>query len=275
MKSSIRFVSPTALVMLAVTILASSGCGNRSPERRFASGDAGKVEGVAHKEGSTLAYEHRVDFRVAEPEVPSRVEAVRAACDDARFGACELLSMRTTAGERAHGEIVVRTVPAAIQPLVALGGKPAEIVSHETSAEDLAQPIAETADRLQRLTSQRQQLDEILKRKDLEARDVISLTQEIANIDSEIHDRQQDAANQRRRVETNLLRLVFATAAEDADTRGRRPLWSLFVDNLKQGVEGSVEYAGYLLPLFVLFFPVALLVRILWRWATRRREPGP
>ena len=111
----------------------------------------------------------------------------------------------------------------------------------------------------------------MLERRDLAAADLIALTQQVSAIDVELAALGRTDAEQRRRLETNRLTLSWRSDAlvEDEDDDGFfAGLWTTFADSLEEGLDGAAEYAGYLLPVLLLAFPMALLWRFAWRRAT-------
>ncbi len=229
------------------------------------------VAGVESKTGGFLAYAHTVKFEVAPESIAGRISALQSACNDERFGACSVLAVESTSGRQATGSIAMRVVPAGVERLVELGANGVQAASRNTHAEDLADAVAAVTDAKDLLTRQRAKLLEFSERDDLAVTDLITLSERLATVDAQLHSLAQDAAQQRRRIETNHLKIDFASNAEweEESDFSVGELWETFASNLEDGVEGAAEYAGFLLPLMILFFPLALLWRWLWRWATR------
>ena len=261
----LRFLA--ALLLLAV-LGACKKEAVMAPEATAADG----VEGVASKANAFLAYAHTVRFEVEPASIAGRISALQSACNDERFGACSVLAMESTSGRQAIGSIAMRVVPSAVEELVKLGADGAEIASRRTSAEDLADAVADVADSQDLLTRQRAKLLEFSERKDLAVADLITLSENLAAVDARLQSLAQESAQQRRRIETNHLTIDFASNAawEDESDFSFGAIWDTFASNLEDGINGAAEYAGFLLPMLILFFPMALLWRWAWRWATRK-----
>lgn len=229
------------------------------------------VAGIASKSGGFLAYSHSVKFEVDPDSIGGRISALQSACKDERFGACSVLTVESTSGRHATGSIAMRVVPDAVEALVKLGADGSQAASRRTSAEDLADAVAAVTDSQDLLTRQRAKLLEFSERKDLAVTDLITLSENLAAVDSRLQSLAQDAAQQRRRIETNHLTIDFASNAgwEDESEISFAAIWETFASNFKYGIDGAAEYAGFFLPILVLFFPLALLWRWAWRWATR------
>lgn len=262
---------PLRQALVAIVLLAVLGACKKEAVTAAETAPPEGVAGVASKAGGFLAYAHTVKFEVAPETIDGRISALQSACIDERFGACSVLAVESSSGRWATGSIALRVVPAGVERLVELGADGARAASRHTVAEDLADAVADVTDSQDLLTRQRAKLLEFSERKDIGIADMITLSERLAAVDAQLQSLAQDAAQQRRRIETNHLKIEFASNAEweDESAFSFGELWETFASNLQDGVEGAAEYAGFLLPLVILFFPLALLWRWAWRWATR------
>jgi len=230
------------------------------------------MNGIASKPGAFLAYEHSLKFEGDPTTIKARVDEVKSACSEQRFGACSVLKLESTAGDYANASLSLRVVPEGIAPLSALAGEGQALASQETHAEDLADAVANVANSKDLAERQRVSLLDFAGRKDLVVADMISLSQQLSVVDSQLQQLSQESAQQVRRIESNLLHIRWnsnrdSTPATEFSILG---IWETFTDNLMDGLQGAAEYAGFLLPMLVLFFPLALIWRWAWRFATRR-----
>ena len=252
-------------VALIVALALSFGCAKKDVQT------APDVVGEASKAGAFLAYEHTVHVDPGDDRVDARLDAVRDACLRERFGACSLLSLEQAAGTYPRGEISVRIIPEGVDPMVKLAADGATILTRTTRAEDLAEAVADTTHQAELLARQRTRLEEFQVRKDLSVADMLALSKELAALEVQGVQVARDAAQQRRRIETNRLTIAFAVptmrsgAARIGDAFGS--LREQFVD----GVADALEYFGYALPFLLVGFPLLLVLRALWRRATRVR----
>ena len=258
------------LVLLVVALAVLPACEKKAvpaPPQETA------VPGEQAKAGAFLAYEHAVRVGLDRRDaIPAQIAAVRDACASERFGVCSLLSLEQDSGGYTAGKIVVRIVPAGVEPLVQLAAQGGAIRSRKTSAEDLAQAVADNAKQRELLTRQRTKFEELQGRKDLTVADSLALARELAGLEVQLDAVEQESAQQRRRIETNRLTIDFVAPSVEADRSpivgALRNLW----DSFSEGVADAIEYVGYLLPFLLLGFPLLLLVRWLWRRATRPRD---
>jgi hypothetical protein len=243
--------------------LCAAGCAKK------ATNAAPDVHGESAKPGSALAYEHRVSISMAGDAIPARMDAVREACAEGKHGSCSLLRFEQGSGSHPTGLLELRVVPEGVAPLVTMASEGARIGSRETRAEDLTQAVADTGRQTEQLQAQRAKLVEISARKDLSVSDLLTITREVSTIDAQLAELRRTSEGQQRRIETNLLTLNFS-----GSERGSR--WSTlgdavdgFLDTLVEGLSGLLEFLAYGIPFLLVAFPLALLWRKLWRWATR------
>ena len=262
----VRVVLVSLLVWLA-------GCSRQdAAEAPAASGavaeDASPVQGQTNRSGSFLAYEHEVSVRMQAQAIAGRVEAVRKACMAERFGACSVLSEEQGAGEFPHGSLQMRADPQAIEPLVKLAAEGAEIGQRSTHAEDLADVVRDNGLRQARLRSQHEKLSALMDRRDAKLDELIALTQQLAAIEAELQSAEQEAAQQQRRVRTNLLTIRFASEGVTAESSRIRQAIRGLGDTWDVSIATLITVVGALLP----FAAFGLLVYLLVRLVLRRKK---
>ena len=255
------------VVLLALAFGALPACAKKAtapPPPAAVAGEQSKAEAF-------LAYEHEVRVDLGDNSIGTHVDAVREACTTERFGACSLLSVQQSAGNYPRGEIVVRIVPSGVEPLVKLASEGGTIGNRATHAEDLADAVADNAHRRELLTNQRARLEGFQARKDLAVADMLALSKELADLEVQLDAAAKESAQQRRRIETNRLTIGFTVPNAQADTSrigsALKNLWNSF----DEGVADALEYLGYGLPFLALGLPLLLVLRWLWRRATRPR----
>lgn len=262
--------------MTLAAVLLAAACSKSAPNSATdaaSATDAGAVPGVANKPGGFLAYEHEVSIRLPAAAIAAHVAAVRDACMSERFGECSVLGEEQGAGESPSGSLKIRAVPQAIQPLVKIGSAGGEISQRSTHAEDLADAVKDNGLRRQRLQTQHQKLSEILERRDIKVEEMIALTQQLAELETELQGTEQEAAQQQRRIQTNLLTLNFNSENVTVESsqirqaiRGLGGIWDTSIASL-------ITVVGALLPFALFIGLVWWAVFALMRW--RRRKNGP
>jgi len=253
----------SSLLLILLAGLALAGC---SPKGHS---EATVISGEQGRAGAQLAYEHQLSLSLPAALLAPRMQATREACESARFGACNILGIKEGGG---GGEIVLRIAPAGVEPLVAMAAEGGQLGQRITTAEDLADAVADVQRRQQRLLAQLQRLDELAARKDITVGDLIALSKEQASIEDQLQELAQTAAGQQRRLDTNRVTLNFHTS-DGAQQQSRiSRMFSNLGDNLVDGTADALERASYVLPFVILAFPVLWLWVWLWRKVVKRRR---
>lgn len=249
-----------------------TGCSEAGSDR--AGGAA--LQGERNKAGSFLAYEHRIGIELPAEHIGERLGATREACLDERFGACSLIAAEQSSTRSARGELTLRIVPDGVGPLTAFAAEGGELTHRTTRAEDLAQAVADNRRQTEQLQRQQQTLQQYQARDDLAVADLLALARELAALEVQLQALDQDAAQQQRRLDTNLLTLSFSSPHQRSRLGVIGDASERLLDNLAEGTAGVIEFVGYGLPFLVILFPLALLLRWLWRRLTggSRRRPG-
>ncbi|QZI68449.1 DUF4349 domain-containing protein [Pseudomonas protegens] len=224
--------------------------------------------GAQGKAGAQLAYEHQLTLSLPAAQIGPRLAQTREACEKAQFGPCNILRLEQG---KYRAEVTLRIVPDGVEPIVQQASQGAELGERITSAEDLADAVADVQRQQQRLKAQQQRLDELAARKDISVSDLIALSKEQAGIENDLQTLAQTAAGQQRRLDTNLLTLKFLPSDGIQRESSLKRAFSNLLDNLADGTAEALEKGSYVLPFVILAFPLALLWVWLWRKFVRRR----
>lgn len=229
------------------------------PELPAASQAPPDPAGGAHAQpdlGVLLAYEHQIRIRMPGERIAARAAEVQAACNGGKFGACAVLSMSQSGGDDPSANLQVRIVPQGVDKLIALAGQGQEIAERSIQAEDLATAVRDNSMRQDRLRKEHARLLEFQDRKDLKIEDVMTLSSRIAEIESQLQAAEQEAAQQQRRISTQLVTLTFQTTRAQENTG---EVGAAFKD-----VGGIFTGAvAFLIRAFAALLPVALVLTVL------------
>ena len=256
----------TPLILILLAGLTLAGCSPKDHPRARA------INGEQSQAGAQLAYEHELTLALPGALLAPRMQATREACETARFGACNILGI-TEDGN--GGEIILRIAPTGVEPMVAMATEGGTLGQRITTAEDLADAVADVRRRQDRLQAQQQRLDELAKRKDITVSDLIALSKEQAAIENELQELAQVSANQQRRLDTNRVTLNFRSFDGANQPSRFSRMFSNLGDNLVNGTADALERASYVLPFVILAFPVVWLWVWLWRRFIVARELAP
>lgn len=254
-----------ALVVLLCTAV-TAGCAGSKSEQKL-----GAPAGERAKPDAFLAYEHTVSIRYGSDVVAAREDSLRKACSTEQFGACSLISIGMSQGTYADGHVVLRVAPDAVEPLVKLAADGGELTRRETRAEDLAEAVAQTQQSRELLSRQRQNFERLQERRDVPVADQLALARELAALEVALDTNEKTAAQQRRRIETNLLTFELHVRDEPSKFGRISHAFDDMGDSFSEGIAATVEAIGYGVPLLVLAFIAALLWRWVWRKVTRVR----
>lgn len=247
-------------------VLALAGCGAKQHGEAAASA----AGAVASPEGAMLAYEHELDITLDAAAIGPRVKQIADACQAARFGDCAVLQVGQQGGDYPSGSIKVRTAPKGVEPLIGLAGQGGEVASRNTHAEDLAQQVADTALTKARLQKEHARLLAYQDSKDIKLADLLTITQRLSEIEAGVEQADKDAAQQHRRIDTQLVTLQFRTPSGQ---RGRSDIGQALSESgaiLTSSVAFLIRALAALLPWAVVGGAVLWAGLKLWRRRKRR-----
>ena len=253
-----------AAVLLA---LALSGCA--APGDHAAAAGGASAEAVASPEDAFLAYEHDVQVQLEAARIAARIQQVTQACQGAKFGDCAVLEVDQRSGERPSGEVKVRIAPKGVEPLIGLAGEGGQVQARTTRAEDLAQQVADTALTKARLEKEHARLLSYQDRKDLKIEELMAITTRLSEIEAGVEQANKDAAQQRRRIDTQRVTLHFDTTSGQ---RSRSEIGEALSESgniLSLSVAFLIRAAAALLPVAIVALLAGWGIRA---WLRRRRR---
>jgi hypothetical protein len=147
-----------------------------------------------------------------------------------------------------------------------------EITSRATSAEDLAQAIADNTLRRARLENEHKRLLEFQDKPNVKLEEMLRLSERMAEVEAQLDVAQQSQAQMKRRVDTHLLTLRFSpTGVEEGGSEignALRDSGGIFA-----GVTaGLIRAAAGLIPIAIVAWVSWLVVRRVLR--ARKRKPA-
>lgn len=212
-----------------------------------------------------LAYEHDIGLTLPEQDIAARIEAVSQACLKARFGECALLDVSQRNGAYVSGQVKLRIVPSGVGPIIALAGEGGAVASRSTRAEDLAQQVSDNQLTQDRLRKEHDRLLEFQQRRDLKVADMLAISQRLAEIEAGLDQAQREAAQQQRRITTQLVTLDFQATSSARSRSAIGEALSDFGSILSDSIATLVRVIAALLPFVVVLGCFGWLARKLWR----------
>ena len=247
-------------------LVALAGC---SGKQHAEMANAGAAGAVASPEGAALAYEHEVDIQLDAAQIGPRVKQISEACQSSRFGDCAVLQVGQHGGEYPSGSIRVRIAPKGVEPMIGLAGQGGDVASRNTQAEDLAQQVADTALTKARLQKEHERLLAYQDDKEIKVADLLVITQRLSEIEAGLEQANKDAANQRRRIDTQLLTLRFQTPAGQRSRSEIGEALGDFGATVTSSVAFVIRAVAALLPVTLVLWLLGWVGLKLWR---RRRR---
>lgn len=216
---------------------------------------------------SMLAYEHSVDIQLPAERISTRLQDVRQLCETAKFGACVVLNVQDSGGDRPSASISMRMVPAAIEPTIAAAGNDGTLGSRRSHAEDLAVVVGDNRMLQARLQKEHARLSEFQQRRDLAVADMIALSRQIAETEAQLEGAQREAAQHQRRIATQLLTISLSPPGGEAGRSEIGQAFSDFGEVLSLSTAWLIRAVAVLLPISIALWLLLSLVR----WLRRRR----
>ena len=224
----------------------------------------------------TLAYEHTLSIETSKDLLRARLREVEAACNTDSPSGCTILDVSLNSQQDLpHGSIRMRLAPAGLEPIIAIASKDAKVIGRSTHAEDLAEPVADNERQLALLTLHRDRLTELMKGK-LDVDQLITVSKELATVQSQIDALSTAGANLQRRIDTELLTITFSLPMQvyAADQSPVIDALRSFGSNFREAVGLMIRFLAVLLPWLVIILPGLFLLRLFWGWIGRRTAQG-
>jgi predicted PurR-regulated permease PerM len=116
-----------------------------------------------------------------------------------------------------------------------------------------------------------------MKSKELKVEQLITVSKELATVQTQIESLTTQRANLRRRIDTDLLTINFSLPLQtyQSEQSPVRDALRSFGSDFRQAVGAVITVLANVLPWLVVLIPSLVLLRLLWRWISRwiaRRE---
>jgi len=220
--------------------------------------------GAEAPRGKYLAYEHSVTIDAGESEVKPLLDKLVAACNADVANQCTLLASGVEGGRESSAHLRVRVKRPGVEKLVALAASGGEVASRNTTAEDLEGPIRDNAKRLDMLRSYREKLLALEAKAGNNAEALIKLSQELANVQSELESATGVEARLMERVNMDLLNIAIQSHTQRGFWSPVRRATRDFSSNLSEGIASAITGAAYILPWALILFVLGAIVRKVW-----------
>ena len=241
------------------------------------------AEGAADAaEGPLLAYTYQTSLELPADALGSTHEAHVEACQNAGPATCQVIRAQVSNadGPRPSAYLQLRAAPDWIVSFRAgleteaeeLGG---QVLSDQTSVEDLTTRIVDTAARVQAQTTLRDRLQQLLETRDGDLSDLLAVERELANVQANLDAQASVLAALRQRVNTSMLTLNYQAERQVVEPQTFNPIGRAFKemgDVFAESVASLILFLAGALPWLVIAVPVISGVIIGFRRLLRRRK---
>jgi hypothetical protein len=253
---------------LAISASLLVACSAKPEAGAIADGNPRTEADSTKQAGSQLAYVHTVSARTGNNDVETLYHKLEAQCQADSSNRCSMLSTRLHTGDSRSAHLRLRAKPAGIQAILKTLAQGAEITSQASEAEDLAQPIADSAKHIAMLRSYQAKLDQLGSQAGKDLDSLMHLANEQARVQSELESALGQSAKLEERISTEVLQLDISSSSDPGQAS---PLWRAgrhFTANLEDGTAVAITAVAYLLPWAFL----AVVLIYAWRWLRQRRQ---
>jgi len=244
-----------------------------------------RIEGSGANEAGQaplLAYTYQTSLELPADVLGSTHAAHVEACQSAGAATCQVIRAQLTNadGPRPAAYLQLRATPDWIVSFRAgleseaeeLGG---QVLSDQTSVEDLTTRIVDTAARVQAQTTLRDRLQQLLETRDGDLSDLLAVERELASVQADLDAQSSVLAALRQRVDTSMLTLNYQAERQVVEPQTFNPIGQAFKemgDVFADSVASLILFLAGALPWLVIAVPVISGVIIGFRRLLRRKK---
>jgi hypothetical protein len=251
-------------------IFCLSGC-ESSDNKSVESPSANIItEFAQRKTNPYLSYEHKLYVKLQRDALAVKYKTLTDHCAADRSNNCTILESELTSGDYSYAKIKVRIAPAGVETFLKVAGKNGEITSESTSVEDLSTQIFDTEKRIKLLQTYQIDLLELQKQAKGDIDSLIKVSQEIANVQSQLEDFSGSNQKLLQRVDMDIINIHLSTNTQDSFSQPIVDALDEFKSNLAEGIAGAITGTAYLIPWLTILLSIFLLSRFIWRKLKRK-----
>lgn len=260
-------VITTGLTCLLI-LLCLGGCESSDSKKAVAESPSSMMKAglIAQRQSNPyLSYEHNLGVELEKAALAAKYKTLTDHCAADRSNNCTILESELSAGNYSYGKIRVRIAPAGVEKFLTLAGTDSEITNESTSVEDLSTQIFDTEKRIKLLQSYQENLLDLQKQAKGDIDSLIKVSQEIANVQSQLEDLGSNNKALMQRVEMDIINIRLSSRSENSFWQPVSDALDEFKGNLAEGIAGAITTTAYLIPWLVLLIVLFFILRFLWR----------
>ena len=258
-------IKPITTVAIMIYLLCLGGCesSDNSISENYSADTRAEI--AQRKTNPYLAYVHDLSIELEKDTLAVKYKTLTEHCATDRENNCTILESELSAGNYSHGKIKVRIAPAGVSKFLALAGNDSEVTSQSTTVEDLSTQIFDTEKRIKLLQSYQENLLGLQKQANSDLDSLMKVSQEIANVQSQLEDLSSNNKALMQRVDMDLISIRLSSRSEDSFWKPVFDALDEFKSNLAEGIAGAITAVAYLIPWLVLLVIFCFALRFVWR----------
>ncbi len=254
-------------VFLIIITIILIGCNKKSEIINNSEGDNYASQ---RKNNKFLAYSHSISIETTETLIQKQYNDTINACTEATDFKCVILDSKLNIGEYTDGHVKLRVEPKGVNKIIQIATVEGEVSSKSTHVEDLAKPVKDNQKRRLMLETHRDRLIELQKRSDNDIESLITISTELAKIQSELEQAEGDNAHLIERTELDILDIFFQVEYYKSFWKPIIQSIKNFSSNLSKGISETILAIGYLIPWFITLIIAFIFLRFVWGKTSRK-----
>ena len=261
-------------VLILVALLLSTGCAEKEDTAGIiGSGENGQVilQAAAPQNKSAskyLAYVHNVSLELDQERVAPAHKLVSDACRQDDQYQCVVLEASINTGYSARATLKLRLLPEGVNYFLNLLDEQGEVISRNSTAEDLGDRIVDTTKRIEMLESYRKKLIALEARSDHTIESLLKVSEELSRVQNDIEYAKGRHAKLLQRVKSDILTIEMRSPYTQENVSPWARIGDAFGDfgnDLSFAVASVITALAYVLPWGIFLIGLLLLLRLVWR----------
>ena len=212
-----------------------------------------------------LSYEHFITIDVKEEILSNSYENTINECLNDREYNSTILDSRISRGDYPSAFIRLRIKPEGVKAILLFVSRMGKVVQESTHVEDLAKPILDNKQRLKMLETHRDKLLLLQEKASDDIEALIKIASELSEIQSELEKAMGQNEYLSQRVNLDIVNIQFQVKMSRSFWKPISDSLSNFLNNLSDGISGTIAAVAYLLPGICLFIFAFFIVRFFWK----------
>ena len=263
-----RIVAGVSYLLL---VLCLSGCESSDNKAMESPNTDMRAEFAQRKTNPYLSYEHSLSIELEHNALASKYKALTDHCAADRDNNCTILESELSAGNYSYGKIRIRIAPTGVEAFLKLAGDSGEITTESTNVEDLSTQILDTEKRIKLLQTYQANLLELQTQAKGDIDSLIKVSQEIANVQSQLEDLNGNSQALMQRVNMDIVNIRLSSHRENSFWQPIEDALEEFKGNFADGIASAITVTAYLIPWLILFIVVLVVIRFFWKKARHQK----